>query len=62
MRVVLGAVSLLLVLGVVSLLVKKQIPQGTVQTPQQPSQNIQQEVKQQVEAALQQPRTTADEK
>jgi hypothetical protein len=62
MRAILGAVSLLLVLGVVSLLAKKQLPQSSVQNPQQQSQNIQQEVKQKVEAALQQPRTTQDEK
>jgi hypothetical protein len=62
MRAILGAVSLLLVLGVVSLLAKKQLPQSAAQGPQQQSQKIQQEVKQQVEAALQQPRTTQDEK
>ncbi len=62
MRAILGAVSLLLVLGVVSLLAKKQLPQSAAQGPQQQSQKIQQEVKQQVEAALQQPRTTQDKK
>ena len=62
MRVVLGAVSLILVLGIVSLLARKQLPQGAAQSSQQPSQKLQQEVKQQVEAALQQPRSTSDDK
>ena len=62
MRVVLGAVSLLLVLGIVSLLAKQQMPQGAAQNSQQQPQKIQEEVKQKVEAALQQPRTSADDK
>ena len=62
MRVFLGAVGLLLVLGIVSLLAKKQLPQGTAQNSQQQSQKIQQEVKQQVEAALQQSRSASDDK
>ena len=62
MRAIFGVVSLLLVLGVVSLLAKKQLAQGSAQGPQQQSQNIQQEIKQKVEAALQQPRTTQDDK
>ena len=62
MRVVLGAVGLLLVLGIVSLLAKKQLPQGTAQNSQQQSPKIQQEVKQQVEAALQQSRSASDDK
>jgi hypothetical protein len=57
-----GAVSLLLVLGIVSLLVKKQLPVDTAQSPQQQSQALQQQVKQQVEAALQQPRPVPDDK
>jgi Na+-transporting methylmalonyl-CoA/oxaloacetate decarboxylase gamma subunit len=62
MRVVFGALSLLLVLGIVSLLAKKQLPQDAAQSTPQQAQKIQQDVKQQVEAALQQPRTSADDK
>jgi hypothetical protein len=62
MRSVLGAVSLLLVLGILALLAKKQMPQGAAQGALQQPQKIQQEVKQQVEAALQQPRVAPEEK
>ncbi len=62
MKALFGAVSLLLVLGIVSLLVKKQLPSDAAQSPQQQSQALQQQVKQQVEAALQQPRAVPDEK
>ena len=62
MKALFGAISLLLVLGVVSLMVRKQLPAATAQTSQQPSQALPQQVKQQVEAALQQPRAVPDEK
>jgi hypothetical protein len=62
MRAVFGAVSLLLVLGIVSILVKKQLAEGAAQSSQQQPQKIQQEIKQQVEAALQQPHTPSDDK
>jgi len=61
-RAIFGAVSLLVVLGIVSLLAKNQIPQGAAQSSQQQPQKIQQEVKQKVEAALQQQRTASDDK
>lgn len=62
MKAVFGVVSLLVVLGVVSLLAKKQLPSASAPGAQQPSQQIQQQVKQQVEAAMQQPRAVPDDK
>jgi L-lactate permease len=62
MKALFGVVSLLLVLGIVSLLVKKQLPAGSAQSPQQQSQQMQQQVKQQVEAAMQQARPVPDDK
>ncbi len=62
MRAVLGVLSLLLVLGLVSLLAKKQLPDASPATAQQQSQQIQQQVKTQVEAAMQQPRAIPDDK
>lgn len=73
MRAVFGVVSLLVVLAIVSVLVKKQmgaltvappagiaIPAGA--TPQQQSQQIQTQVKQSVDAAMQQARPMPDDK
>ena len=63
MRAVFSVVGLLLVVVVISLLAKKQIapmvstPQGTAS-----AQQAQQQVKQALDAALQQPRATPDEK
>lgn len=62
MKALFGAASLLVALGVVSMLVKKQLPAGQPQNPQQQSQAVQQLVKQQVEAVLQQPRPVPDDK
>ena len=62
MKALFGVVSLLVVLGIVSLLVKKQLPAGAAQSPQQQSQQAQQQVKQQVEAAMQQARPASDDK
>ena len=62
MKALFGVISLLVVLGIVSLLVKKQLPAGSAQSPQQQSQQVQQQVKQQVEAAMQQARPASDDK
>ena len=73
MRAIFGVLSLLLVLAVVGLLVKKQLaspqqaipasapakPAGTVQ---EQSQQIQQQYKQAIDAALQQARPVPDDK
>lgn len=61
MKAFLGVLSLLVVLGVLSLLVKKQLPSDFTTGTTTPSQQVQQ-VKQQVEAALQLPRTNVDDK
>jgi hypothetical protein len=60
MKAVLGVVGLLLMLGVVSLLVKKQLPAGAAQSP--PPLQAQQAVRQQLEAAMQQARPASEEK
>jgi cytoskeletal protein RodZ len=63
MKAIFGIVSLLVVLGITSVLVKKQLTAtGQVQNPQQQSQQAQQQVKQQVEAAMQQARPASEEK
>ena len=80
MRAILGVLSLLLVLAVVGLLVKKQlastqqalpvsVPAGAESTlvppigsPQVPSQQIQQQYKQALDAAMQQARPVPDDK
>jgi hypothetical protein len=63
MKALAGALSLLVVLGIVSLLVKKQLP-GAAANGQQPSssQAVPQQIKQQVEAVLQPPRAIPDDK
>lgn len=60
MKALAGLLSLLLVLGVVALLAKKQTAAAPGAT--QPTQQLPQQVKQQVEAALQQTRAIADDK
>ena len=62
MKGILGIVSLLIVLGIVSLLVKKQFPTGNAQSSQQQLQQAPEQVKQQVEAIMQQPRPVPDDK
>ena len=62
MKGILGIVSLLIVLGVVSLLIKKPLPTGNAQSSQQQVQQAPQQVKQQVEAIMQQPRPIPDDK
>ena len=73
MRGAFGLISLLLALAVVGLLVKKQMASTTVAVPGVPptaagtpvavqSQQVQQQVKQAMEAAVQQPRPMPDEK
>jgi predicted lipid-binding transport protein (Tim44 family) len=62
MKALAGALSLLVVLGIVSLLVRKQLPAAAASGQQQPSQAVPQQVKQQVEAVLQQPRAIPDDK
>ena len=85
MRSIFGILSLLLVLGTVGLLVKKQlassqqvlpaltlpapVPAGAestttppVESPQAPSQKIQQQYKQALDAAMQQARPVSDDK
>ena len=76
MRAIFGVLSLLLVLAVVGLLVKKQLastqqavpalmlpaPTNPEATVQQQSQQIQQQYKQAIDAAMQQARPMPDEK
>lgn len=71
MKAVFSVLSLLVVLAVVGLLAKQQLnpgagvitPSTTVgSTPQQQSQQIQAQVKQSVDAAMQQARPIADDK
>ena len=62
MKALLGIVSLLVVLGIVSLLAKKQLPPAQPQTSEQPTQQTPQQVKQQVETLLQQQRPNPEEK
>ena len=61
MKGALGVLGLLLALAAVSVLVKKQVPATAKADAAQQPQQIQQKVRQQVEAALQQPRTVPDE-
>ncbi|MFZ4482216.1 MAG: hypothetical protein ACOYNZ_20240 [Rhodoferax sp.] len=61
MKAILGLVSLLVVLGVLSLLAKKQLSPQPASTPQTPSQQVQQ-IRLQVEAEMQKPREMAEEK
>jgi hypothetical protein len=61
MRVIFGVLSLLVVLAIAGILVKKQftMPSATsapLQTPQQQSDQAQQQYKRALESALQQPR------
>jgi hypothetical protein len=62
MRGILGIVGLLIVLGIVSVLVKKQLTGGAAQSSQQQLQQAPQQVKHQVEAIMQQPRPVPDDK
>ena len=62
MKGILGIVGLLIVLGIVSVLVKKQLTGGAAQSSQQQLQQAPQQVKQQVEAIMQQPRPVPDDK
>jgi hypothetical protein len=69
MRAIFGIVSLLVVLAIVGLLAQKQLSSATwvpgttsAPTPQAQSQQVQQQVKQSVEATLQQARPAAEEK
>ncbi len=66
MKALLGIVSLLLVLGVTSLLVKKQLAPTTAQGASAPSaqsaQQLPQQVRQQVQAAMQQQPVVQDDK
>ncbi len=62
MRGVLGVLGLLLTLGMVAILAKKQLPAAAEAGAPAQSQQIQQQVQQQVEAAMQQPRAMPDEK
>ena len=68
MRGAFGLISLLLALAVVGLLVKKHMASTAVAVPGVPptaavqSQQVQQQVKQAMEAAMQQPRPMPDEK
>ncbi|WP_342616640.1 hypothetical protein [Rhodoferax sp. GW822-FHT02A01] len=62
MKGILGIVGLLIVLGIVSVLVKKQLTGGSAQSSQQQLQQAPQQVKQQVEAIMQQPRPVPDDK
>jgi hypothetical protein len=62
MKALLGIVSLLLVLGITSMLVKKQLPAGTSQNPQQQAQAVEQQVRQKLDAAMQQARPAPEEK
>jgi len=57
MKAILGVLSLLVVLGLVSLLARKQLPSGAASAPQ-----VQQQVQQQVETLMQKPREMPDEK
>jgi len=58
MKGILGLLSLLLVLGIVSMLAKKQVAPEQAQAVQA----LPQQVKAQVEASLQQPRAVPDDK
>jgi hypothetical protein len=62
MKALFGVVGLLLVLGIVSVLAKKQLPAAQNQTVGQPTQQTPQQVKQQLETLMQQPRQTPEEK
>jgi hypothetical protein len=62
MKGILGIVGLLITLGIVSLLVKKQLAADSAQGTQQQLQQAPQQVKQQVEAMMQQPRAVPDDK
>ena len=66
MRAVFGALSLLIVVAVVALLAKKQLPTPSTATepagtPQQHSYQAQQDYKKALESALQQPRPIPDD-
>lgn len=60
MKTLFGLLSLLVVLGIVGFLAKKQLPSPSASAPQPPPQQVQQQVKQQVEAVLQQSRPVED--
>ena len=62
MKALLGVISLLLVLGITALLVKKQLPNPSAESKQPAPQQVQQQVKQQVETLMQQPRVPGEEK
>lgn len=66
MRAVFGVLSLLIVVAVVALLAKKQLPTPSTATelagtPQQHSDQAQQDYKKALESALQQPRPMPDD-
>lgn len=64
MKAALGLVSLLVVLGVLSLLVKKQLPASNQPAAQstQAQQAAPQQIKQQLDAAMKQPREIPQDK
>lgn len=76
MRIIFGALSLLIAVAVVAMLAKKQygalagaalamgaptVVSSPLTTPQQQSQQLQNQVKKSVEAAMQQPRSEVDD-
>ncbi len=63
MKAALGLVSLLVVLGVIALLAKKQLPAVQPASQQaQPAQAAPQQIKQQLDAVMQQPREVPQDK
>lgn len=62
MKALFGLASLLVVLGIVGLLAKKQLPNPTASAPEPSPQQVQQQIKQQVESAMQAPRPVDDSK
>lgn len=62
MKALLGVIGLVVVLGMVSVLAKKQLSSAATPGNPQPTQQLPQQVKQQVEAALQQSRSIPDDK
>jgi type II secretory pathway component PulM len=63
MRAIFGVISLLVVLGVIALLAKKQLPAVQPASQQaQPAQTAPQQIKQQLDAVMQQPREVPQDK
>ena len=63
MRAIFGVISLLVVLGVIALLARKQLPAVQPASQQgQPAQAAPQQIKQQLDAVMQQPREVPQDK